>query len=57
MRLLALNMFWTLNLYWMRRWIRMRIRHFDFHQSDKSNVPPPWLSFLSWNYLMESARA
>ena len=33
------------------------VAQFDFHQSDKSNVPSPLLAFLSWNYFMESARA
>jgi hypothetical protein len=32
------------------------VPEFDFHQSDKSNVSLPLLSFLSSNDLMESAR-
>ena len=33
------------------------VAQFDFHQSDKSNVSFPLLSFLSSNDLMETARA
>jgi hypothetical protein len=32
------------------------VTQFDFHQSDKSNVSFPLLSFLSSNDLMETAR-